>query len=185
MVARIKVTYTIEEYKTIKVEDFTLTEEEIETLADQEVEKILPGDQDSYSWKWESEPKAKGSQVSPPTDWYVEMPFGKAATNGHCVMFERSPIVLKTEPYWLDAPGKKINIAGLLNAEFKSFPLHCGYFDKVFSPFQRLKGLEVRGEGPDSMAYLIFEGELIACLMPRRDVLSDIGNRFQFNRRAK
>ena len=183
--ARLKIRYTIEEYKTVDVKDFTLSKGEIEMLAETTIDEVLPGDQDSYEWEWEREPKAKGSQISPPIDWYVETPFGKAATNGHCILFERSPIVLRTEPLWLDAPGRKINIAGLLKAEYKSFPFHCGYFDKVFSPFQQLEGLEVRGEGPDCMAYLIFKGELIACLMPRRDVPTDASNRFQFNRKVK
>ena len=180
--ARLVIRYTVEELKTVKIEDFTLSEGEIERLAEAEVNKVLPGDQDSYEWEWEREPKAKGSQISPPSDWYVDTPFGKAATNGHCIMFERSPIVLRTGHHWLDAPGGNINIAGLLNAQFKSFPLHCGYFDKVFSPFSRLEGLEVRGEGPGKMAYLIFKGELIACLMPRRDSPDDVANRIQFNR---
>lgn len=115
----------------------------------------------------------------PPKYYYEDTPYGKAATNGQCIIFERSPVVARTSRWWFNP--KEGPIASSIKADFRSFPLHYGYFNYQFSPFLALNGLEVRGEGVEQLAYLILNGDLIACLMPMEANAIAAKCRFQFN----
>ena len=117
--------------------------------------------------------------VPPPKYYYEETPYGRAATNGQCVIFERSPVVARTSRWWFNP--KEGPIASAIKDGFRSFPLHHGYFNYQFSPFLALNNLEVRGEGVEGLAYLILNGGLIACLMPMETSATASKCRFQFN----
>jgi hypothetical protein len=164
--ATIKIIYTVEVVHKVDIADETLTRDDIEKVVCKILRDVIPGNATESDWQWEKRPIPKGSRDRPPMDWYQETAFGRAATNGHCVLFERSPIAAKTERDWIDPKALPINIGKQINNGFHALPLHHGLFSKAFSRFAKIEGLEVRGEGPELLGYLILDGQLIACLMP-------------------
>jgi hypothetical protein len=185
MMAKLKIIYTVEVTREVDIDDETLTRDEIQSAVHKILGDVIPENIQGSDWQWEERPIPKGSTSSPPPDWYQNTPFGRAATNGHCILFERSPIAAKTEPDWIDPEAPPINIGKSISIEFQTLPLHYGLFSKDFSKFARIEGLEVRGEGPESLGYLILNGELVACLMPvkvRRSVTGKSRSVFRFNK---
>jgi hypothetical protein len=184
-VAILRMTYTTTTIQTIDITDNTLTRSEISKIADKALDNVNPEDAatDAY-WEWDLPPVAKGEASAPPIDYYQETPFGRAATNGHIILFERSPIAAKTDEAWIDFTERTINITKLIDSDFCSLPLHQGLFAAVFEPFRKIKGLKVLGKDALSPAHLVVDGNIIAVIMPVQ-LKGEPKTVFQFNKERK
>ena len=171
MKKRLLVTHTIKKEVEIEVDliDFSLTAEQIDAHLTDVIESVKDKE---FEWKttenieceWLDEPMLK---VQIPDEYYY--PFGDTwfATNGFSCFAKDSPIVFDlNRPFF--SPTSRIveSIKYLLDVDFRSLPLHYGYFQKEVEAFKQLPNLEVRGDDSRKAGYFISNKKLIAVIMP-------------------
>jgi hypothetical protein len=189
---KISVTYTMSVDNTIEItdetiSDFQLTDEDLNHFARQKIEASIPSDYADYEWEWGERPKAKGSELTPPDDFWIDTPIGPVATNRWIVILKdfKLPGEFVLEQNWCDPSNLCFyKIDSLLNAvdeNSKNFPLHTGWFRESFRCLKDLPNAEIKGENPTSPGYLFVGGKLQAILMPVENSIS----LFQFNEGKK
>lgn len=166
--------YTVKKEISIKhIADYTLTRAEIET----EIERLhiehCPKDYKilESSWSFECdnrEPFARGCELNPPTNCWIDINEIQWATNGLCTVTPECPAINSNNNFepWLSGFHAQSSVTMLLNTEQHNNILHTGIFDKRFLSLKEIPNLQVFGEGVLYPGYCYVENQLIAIIMP-------------------
>lgn len=137
-------------------------------------------------WGFEGTPPKTIEQCpEPPDSYWFDILGKKWATNGVIAISESCPIRPELTRAWLEpSDSLAAKFTEAVARDWKNMPPHCGIFShEVAGQFATLPGINAVGKSSDSIAHLIYKGELIAIVMPEheRSKESDFYFTYHFN----
>jgi hypothetical protein len=170
--ARLIVSYTINEIIEVHVEDYLLTDKEIQDLASKAASKAIPLGAICEDFEWERPfPKSKNWQRIAPDDCWLEVEQGLIASNNWVLVLKDFSL---PDSLQIDNPWQNLNklcdhhlekLQETIEEASLATCLHQGWFRPSFLPFKEILGLEVRGK-PDRVGGIFVNGKFKGALMP-------------------